>query len=108
VRVISKNGNVTEKPMTTLRIEHAIHDYKLWKEAFDSFAEARAKAGVHSFAIRLPADDPKCLMLDLEFDTAATAAAFARFLEQQIWPVSSALAGPPRTRILDMVQSAEC
>jgi hypothetical protein len=97
--------------MTTLRIEHAIHDYQLWKAAFDSFAEARAKAGVRSFAIRLPADDPKCLMLDLEFDTTATAGAFARFLEQQIWSVaasSPALAGPPRTRILDLVQSAEC
>ena len=28
--------------MTTLRIEHAITDYQLWKKAFDGFAEARA------------------------------------------------------------------
>ncbi len=31
--------------MITLRIEHEIHDYQIWQKAFDSFAEARAKAG---------------------------------------------------------------
>ncbi len=45
--------------MTTLRIEHAITDYQLWRKAFDGFAEARAQAGVRSFAIRLPVDDPQ-------------------------------------------------
>jgi hypothetical protein len=92
--------------MTTLRIEHAIHDYDLWKAAFDNLAQARANAGVCGFAIRVPADDPKCLMLDLEFDTASGAQRFVTFLEQQVWssPTSSpALAGVPRTRILNVV-----
>ena len=96
--------------MTTLRIEHAIHDYEIWQKAFDSFAEARANAGVRSFAIRLPVDDPKYLMLDLEFDTAGRAQAFAKFLHQHVWssPTSSpALAGTPQTRILDLVRSEE-
>ncbi len=66
--------------MTTLRIEHAITDYQLWKKAFDGFAEARASAGVRGCAIRRPVDDPNYLMLDLEFDTARVAEAFARFL----------------------------
>jgi hypothetical protein len=93
--------------MTTLRIEHAIHDYGIWQQAFDSFAEARANAGVRSFAIRQPVDDPKYLMLDLEFDTAGQAEAFAQFLHQHVWssPESSpALAGAPQTRILDLVR----
>jgi len=93
--------------MTTLRIEHAIHDYGIWQQAFDSFAEARANAGVRSFAIRQPVDDPKYLMLDLEFDTAGPAEAFAQFLHQHVWssPESSpALAGAPQTRILDLVR----
>ena len=47
--------------MATLRIEHAIHDYDLWLKAFDSFEQARANAGVRSFAIRQPVDDPKYL-----------------------------------------------
>jgi hypothetical protein len=94
--------------MTTLRIEHAIHDYDLWKTAFDRFAEARAKAGVRSFAIRRPAGDPTYLMLDLEFDGASRAAAFAAFLEQQVWAsaeTAPALAGVPQTRILDLMES---
>lgn len=96
--------------MTTLRIEHAIHDYGVWQKAFDSFAEARANAGVLSFAIRQPVDDSKYLMLDLEFDTAGQAETFANFLHQHVWssPESSpALAGAPQTRVLDLVRREE-
>jgi hypothetical protein len=96
--------------MTTLRIEHAISDYDLWKTTFDGFAEARAKAGVRGFAIRLPADDPKHLMLDLEFDAVARAEAFAAFLEQHVWSspaAAPALAGVPRARILELVGGEE-
>jgi hypothetical protein len=97
--------------MITLRIEHEIHDYQIWQKAFDSFAQARAKAGVRSFAIRQPVDDPKYLTLDLEFDTAGRAEAFAEFLHQHVWssPASSpALAGAPQTQILDLMRSEEC
>jgi len=96
--------------MTTLRIEHAITDYEIWKKAFDGFTEARAQAGVHSFSIRLPVDDPKYLMLDLEFDTARMAETFAEFLVQHVWssPASSpGLVGAPKTRILDLVPGGE-
>jgi hypothetical protein len=59
-------------------------------------------------AIRRPAGDPEYLMLDLEFDGASGAEAFAAFLERHAWssPDSApALAGVPRTRILDLVGS---
>src|SRR5260370_16228779 len=95
--------------MTTLRIEHAISDFQLWKTAFDSFAQARANAGVRTFTIRQPVDDPRYLMLDLEFDSAGRAEAFAEFLQQHVWssPTSSpGLIGTPQTRILDLVPSA--
>jgi hypothetical protein len=91
--------------MTTLRIEHAVHDYDVWKSAFDGFSEARALGGARQFAIRRPADDPKYVMVDLEFDTADEARAFAVFLEEKVWasPDSApALVGVPRTRILDL------
>jgi hypothetical protein len=94
--------------MVTLRIEHAIQDYEIWKAAFDRFAAARATAGVRGFAVRLPVDDHKHLMLDLEFDGPDGAQAFAAFLEQHVWssPASApALAGVPRTRILDLVRT---
>jgi hypothetical protein len=95
-----------EETMTTLRIEHAIHDYDIWKKAFDGFAEARENAGVRSFVIRLPIDDPNYLMLDLEFDTVDRAEGFATFLNERVWssPMASpALAGTPQTRILEPV-----
>jgi hypothetical protein len=96
--------------MATLRIEHEIRDYDIWQRAFDSFADARANAGVRGFAIRQPADDPKYLMLDLEFDSTGQAEAFATFLHQRVWsaPESSpALAGTPRTRVLHLVRREE-
>src|SRR5260370_39863310 len=96
--------------MTTLRIEHAITDYQLWKKAFDGFAEVRANAEVRSFAIRQPVDAAKYLMLGLEFDNADVAGTFAGFLQQHVWssPASSpGLAGAPRTRILDLVPGEE-
>ena len=94
--------------MTTLRIEHAINDYDVWQRAFDSFAGARAKAGVRGYTIRQPVGDAKYLMLDLEFDSAARARAFDEFLRERVWssPGSSpALAGAVQTQILDTLVS---
>ena len=95
-----------ETTMTTLRIEHAIRDYDQWAAAFTGYEPARANAGVRSYTIRRPLDDPKYLMLDLEFDTPDAARSFAEFLEQKVWssPASApALAGVPRTRVLDVM-----
>lgn len=94
--------------MTTLRIEHAISDYPTWKGAFDRLADVRQRAGVRGFAIRRPAEDPHYLMLDLEFDSLEGAEAFGRFLTERVWSSPSsapALAGVPRTRILDLVDT---
>jgi hypothetical protein len=91
--------------MVTLRIEHAITDYDTWQRAFDGFSDARANAGVRGYAIRQPAGDPAFLTLDLEFDAAAQAEAFAAFLHTRVWatPESSpALAGRPRTQVLEL------
>lgn len=92
--------------MTTLRIEHAISSYDVWRQAFDRFAEARAQAGVTSVAVRRPVDDPLYLMLDLELPSVAAAEGFAAFLHAKVWSSAEAspgLAGAPQTRILDRV-----
>ena len=91
--------------MATLRVEHAIADYQTWRQAFDGFAAARATAGVRDFTIRQPVDDPKYLTLDLEFDTAGQAKAFADFLHTHVWSSAAsapALIGAPHTRILEL------
>lgn len=94
--------------MATLRIEHGITDFRTWQQAFDGFADARAKAGVRGFAIRQPVGDDKYLAIDLEFDTTGQAEAFERFLHGQVWSSSAsapALDGTPTTQIFELVRA---
>jgi hypothetical protein len=90
--------------MFTLSIEHAISDFPTWKQAFDRFAEARAKAGVRSHRIRRPVVDPRYLVIELEFDDQENADNFRKFLGHVVWAnrdASPALVGAPATRILE-------
>ena len=89
--------------MATLHIEHAITDYLTWKAAFDRFADRRAAAGVMSERIHQPVDDPRYVILQLDFDSAQHATAFRGFLETQVWSTPSnspGLAGSPRAVVL--------
>ncbi|MFF0752775.1 hypothetical protein [Streptomyces sp. NPDC004267] len=89
--------------MITLRIEHPITDYAVWKRAFDRFAPARAEAGVLHHCVRRPVDDPARVVVDLSFAEAAQAERFLGFLTTRVWtqPANSpALAGRPETRVL--------
>ncbi|MBW3557706.1 MAG: hypothetical protein KY454_12315 [Actinobacteria bacterium] len=90
--------------MPTLHIEHAITDFGVWSAAFASFDEARRTAGVRDARVHQPVDDPKFVVLDLDFDTRDEAAGFLHFLETVIWqnPANSpALVGAPRAIILE-------
>lgn len=90
--------------MPTLHIEHEIVDFDLWKAAFDRFTDLRTHAGVRAHRIQQPIDDPHYVLVDLEFGTTAEADAFADILHSKIWPSrdnAPALAGTPRTRILE-------
>ncbi|GAA3614636.1 hypothetical protein [Microlunatus ginsengisoli] len=86
----------------TLHIEHEITDYPTWKAAFDRFSEHRKRAGVTSHRIRLREDDPRQIVIDLDFDSTAHARAFSRFLHDSVWGTgdSPALVGTVTTRIL--------
>jgi hypothetical protein len=89
--------------MNTLRIEHAITDYTIWKHAFDRFADLRRAAGVRSHLINRPVDDPHYVIADLHFDSATEASTFLDTLRTRVWSTpanSPALAGAPITRIL--------
>jgi hypothetical protein len=90
--------------MPTLRIEHPIVDYTMWRAAFDSFAEARARAGVLDHRVLRPVDDERYIAVDLDFPTTEAAEGFLAFLRASVWsdPGSSpALAGAPVTRIYE-------
>jgi hypothetical protein len=95
--------------MPTLHIEHPISDLDTWLSAFTGFADARREAGVQREQIQQPVDDSKYIVVDLEFGTAAQASAFLRFLNEQVWAIpenAPALAGTPRTMILETVADA--
>ena len=89
--------------MVTLHIEHPITDYSTWRTAFDSFADARRNAGVIGERVTRPVDDPRYIVVALDFESTDRAAAFRHFLETQVWSsptASPGLDGTPRTAIL--------
>jgi hypothetical protein len=90
--------------LATLHIEHAITDYDKWAAAFSGFAEARRQAGVRSHRVQQPVDDPKYMVIDLDFETVDQAEAFLGFLKTQVWSSpdrSPGLGGTPSTMILE-------
>ena len=89
--------------MLTLRIEHPVTDFDTWMAAFDRFADLRHQSGVLHQRIQRPIDDPRYVVIDLEFATTAEAETFLQILQTKIWSTperSPALAGTPQTRIL--------
>lgn len=95
--------------MPTLHIEHPITDFETWSSAFDRFADVRDQAGVRSHRIQQPVDDPKFVVIDLDFDTNEAAQAFLGFLKTTVWGNQAnapALAGDPRTMILQPAMDA--
>jgi hypothetical protein len=90
--------------MPTLHIEHAIVDFDLWKATFGRFAEFREQSGVIRHRIQRPIDDPRYVVIDLDFATAIEAQRFLTFLQEKVWSSNEnapALAGLPQTRILE-------
>jgi hypothetical protein len=71
--------------MPALHIEHPITDFDTWSSAFDRFAEARRRAGVRAQRVQRPADDPRYVVIDLDFSTRGEAEAFLRFLNARVW-----------------------
>jgi hypothetical protein len=90
--------------MTTLHIEHPIHDFAMWKAAFDGLADYRGRAGVLSTRVAQPVDDTQYIVVDLDFADAEQATAFLGFLRASVWSTperSPALAGVITARILE-------
>lgn len=95
--------------MPTLHIEHAITNFDTWKLAFNRFAEVRRDAGVRAERVQRPIDDPRYVVIDLDFDTSDQAEAFLLFLRTKVWATpdnAPALAGTPETTILEPVAMA--
>ena len=59
--------------MFTVQIEHPIRDFDGWRAAFDRDPAGRETSGVRRYRIFRPVDDPKFVIIDLDFDTDTAA-----------------------------------
>ena len=93
--------------MITVQIEHAIREYDGWRATFDRDPAGREAAGVRSYRIFRPVDDPHFVSIDLDFDTVTEAQAFVTVM-QGIWKrVEGTVMMNPRVRIVDCVDHHE-
>jgi len=95
--------------MTTVHIEHAIHDFTTWKAAFDRDPADRRGSGVRRYSIQQPMDDANYVVIDLDFATGAEAEAFLATM-QRVWAspqAAPALAGAPSVRLMEVVERRE-
>jgi hypothetical protein len=93
--------------MIVLRIEHPIADFEGWKQAFDSDPAGRVKSGVRRYQILRPLDDPKYVLIDLEFDTVQQAEGLLAAM-RTVWSrIQGTIMSNPQARIVNVVETAE-
>ncbi len=68
--------------MPTLRIHHSVPNYEGWKRAFDNDPADRGGSGVTRYSVSRSLDDPRLVMIDLEFPTAAQAQGLLATMER--------------------------
>jgi hypothetical protein len=93
--------------MPTLQIEHAVSEFEVWQRAFDSDPLRRKESGVRGYRVFRPLDDPGYVVIDLDFDGEGEAEVFRAAL-RELWGdgrAAPALAGAPRTRIVEQVRA---
>jgi hypothetical protein len=93
--------------MFILRIEHPVPDFDGWKKAFDSDPVGRKKMGVRRYRIFTAVDNPKYVMIDLEFDTANQAEALLAAMRAVWGRVEGKIMTNPQARIVEIVESKE-
>ena len=103
--------------MFTLKIEHAISNFEIWKSAFGRDPAGRQRSGVSRYRVFRPLDDPNYVLIDLDFNRSAEAEAFLESL-RTVWSqveLSPALRRDsgddndrPRARIVEQVESNHC
>lgn len=93
--------------MVILRIEHPVPDYATWKQAFDSDPVGRQRSGVRRFQILRSLDDPKFVMIDLEFDTQGEAEALLAAMREVWGRVQGTVMSNPQAHIVEVVETKE-
>ena len=94
--------------MPILRIDHAVRDFDLWKQAFDNDPVGREAGGVRHHRIARASDDRNYVIIELEFETMDEAETFSEKL-RQLWSEAGPRLGleNPSARIIDVVESKD-
>jgi len=80
-------------------------DYDAWKEAFDSDPVGRERSHVRRYQIFRPVDDPRYVLIDIEFDTPGEAEALLASM-QAVWDrVAGTIVSNPQARIVETVET---
>jgi hypothetical protein len=85
--------------MTILQIEHPIYDFDTWKATFDSDPTKRKESGMRGYRILRPADDPKYVIVDCEFDSTREAEAFLAKMREAWRRVVGKIIDSPQARM---------
>ncbi len=92
---------------TILRIEHPVPDYGQWKQAFDSDPASRERMGVRRYQVLRPVDDPRYVMIDLEFDSGREAEDLLAAM-REIWSrTGHQVSANQRARITETMERKE-
>lgn len=93
-----------------MKLELEVRDYDAWRQAFAQDQAGRAAHGMRRYRIYRPVDDDKRIMLDSDWDDAASAQRFLDVMRTQVWPdpeKAPAKVGQPRTVITELVETQE-
>ena len=93
--------------MFVLQIEHQVQNFEGWKKAFENDPADRKKAGVLSYKILQPSDNPNYVVIDLEFEHLKNAEDMLAALKNLWKKVDGKIIIEPKSRILSLIESRD-
>ena len=92
--------------MSILRIEHPVLDYDMWKNLFDGKGpDFRARFGARRYQVLRPIDDPRYVMIDVDFDGRKGAEGLLAALRELWGPPGHNVDSDQQARIVESVES---
>jgi hypothetical protein len=93
--------------MTILQIENMVPNFEQWKKAFDNDPAGRKEKGVTAYRVYRFKDNPDYVIIDLQFENTEDAESMLKALYTLWKKIEGTVMFNPKTRILNLVESAE-
>jgi hypothetical protein len=91
---------------TILRIEHPVRDYDMWKNLFDiKGPNFRARFEARRYQVLRPVDDPRFVMIDVDFDSRKGAEGLLGALRELWGQPGHNVDSDQQARIVESVES---